>query len=167
MALDATVGSITANSYVTELEAEEYFVDRAHSSAWSAISEKEPFLIICSRMLDWQLTFSGAKTSDIQAMQFPRTGVILRNGYTVPDDIIPSEVKFAVFELALSFISKDRTADPSLAGIEQVKAASLFIKASPGGYGDTKSKVIPDHVRQILSEYLMNSSVSVVRLLRA
>jgi hypothetical protein len=167
MALDATVGSIMANSYVTEDEADDYFADRMHSALWDSVTNKEAFLVSNSRILDWQLKFSGYKTSDIQSMQFPRTGIVLRSGYVVPSDTIPSEVKFAVFELTLASISRDRTADSSLAGIEQVKAGPLFIKASLGGYASSHPKVIPDHVRNILSEYIMSSGIGVVRLERA
>lgn len=167
MPIEAEAGSLSANSYVTEEEADDYFLDRAHSSAWTDSLDKEPLLITASRMIDWQLKFTGNKTSDIQAMQFPRTGVVLSDGYEVPVDIIPQEVKFAVFELALSFIASDRTADSALSGIEQVKAGPLFVKAVPGGYGDTSPKVIPDYIRKMLSEYIMSGSIGVVWLQRA
>jgi hypothetical protein len=167
MAIDASIGTITANSYVTEEEAEAYFAERSHSSKWSVVAEKEPFLITCSRMLDWNLTFLGVKTSDVQSMQFPRSGILFASGNEYPSDIIPNEVKFAVFELILSFLSSDRTSDSSLAGIDQVKAGPLFVKATPGGYGSTKPTVIPDHVRRILIDFISSSSISVVRLMRA
>lgn len=164
--LDATVGSLIANSYVTEEEADAYFEDRLHSS-WDSVTDKSSALITASRMLDWMLTFKGVKTTDLQSMQFPRVGVILSNGYEVSESIIPQEVKFATFELAHSFLSADRTADSSMAGIEQVKAGPLFIKATPAGIDSTKSKVIPEHIRSLLADFIMNGSIGVVRLMRA
>lgn len=167
MALDATVGSTTANSYVTVAEADAYFLERANSSKWAVSTEKAALLMTASRMIDWQLAFQGSKVSELQSMQFPRTGVILPSGYEVPATIIPTEVKFAVFELAYSTIGADRVADSPLAGIEQVKAGPLFVKATPAGNDSTKANAIPDHVRQLLLNYLVQSGIGVYRLIRA
>ncbi len=38
MAIEATVGSPDANSYVTLAEAEAYFPERLHSDAWAGAS---------------------------------------------------------------------------------------------------------------------------------
>lgn len=166
MSLDASIGSLTANCYVTVEEADAYFLERAHSSTWEN-SQKEQLLITASRILDWQLKFQGVKTLDIQSMQFPRKWVILANEYLVPDNIIPVAVKQATFELAFSFISGDRTSDSALSGIEQVKAGPLFVKAVAGGVNDTSPKVVPDYIKRILSEYIVSGSMGVVWLLRA
>lgn len=166
MTLDATIGTQTANSYPTLEEATAYFENRMHSTAWTSIVDKESALITASRMLDWNLTFQGVKTSDVQSMQFPRVGIVLPSGYEVPSTVIPQEIKYAVYELALSFASGDRTADSSLAGIEQVKAGPLFVKATPAGVGSTKASVIPDHIRRLLQDFLVSSGIGVVRLMR-
>lgn len=167
MSLDASVGSLLANSYVTLAEADLYFLDRAHAGSWETLDNKETFLITASRMLDWQLKFSGAKTSGLQSMQFPRSGIVLSDGTEVPSSTIPKEIKFATFELAFSFIAGDRTADSALAGIEQVKAGPLFVKAVQGGFGDTSPKVIPAFIREMLSGFIMSGSMGVVWLKRA
>lgn len=167
MALDATVGGISANSYVTVEEANTYFADRLHASAWTAFAGKEAALITASRLLDWELRFQGFKADSAQAMQFPRTDVTLSDGSELSTTIIPQEIKFAVFELALKSLTSDRTAESDLAGIEQVKAGPLFVKATPAGYESTQAKVIPDHIRKLLSDFILNGSMSVVRLMRA
>ena len=167
MALDATVGGANANSYVTVEEADSYFLERLHSGAWVTSTVKEAALITASRLLDWELVFSGSKALDAQAMQFPRSDLVLNDGTEVLSTIIPREIKFATFELALFSLSADRTADNPLAGIEMAKAGPLAIKATPAGYDSTASKVIPEHIRRMLADFIANGSISVVRLVRA
>lgn len=167
MSIDASVGTETANSYVTVEEADAYFADRSGSANWETIVDKEARLITASRLLDWYLSFKGSKVSFSQSMQFPRYGMVSVSGNEYPSTLIPNEVKFAVFELTLSSLSGDRTMDNSLAGIEQVKAGSLFIKATPAGYNSTKASVIPEHIQKLLSDLVAQGNVGVVRLMRA
>jgi hypothetical protein len=167
MTLIATVGAVDANSYAEVEEADAYFETRVNSTKWVNTLDKEAALISASLLLDWQLIFDGFKTSNLQARQFPRTGIIKSGEYEVPSDIIPIEVKQAVFELAYSSIGVDRIADNSLSGIEQIKAGSLFIKATPAGVQSTNASIIPDYIKRMLSEYIVSSGIGVVRLMRA
>lgn len=165
MALNATPGASDANSYVTLEEANAYFVDRPHSSAWGESSEQESMLILASRMLDWYVHWKGYRSSTTQSMLWPRTGVIRRDASEIATDIIPSEVKIAVYELALSSIEEDRTIDSALAGLEEIKAGSLTVKAN---INDPDSPdVIPEKIWRILSDLYSRGSMSVVRLMRA
>lgn len=166
MALNATVGSPDANSYVTVEEATSYFADRAHSSAWTEESNQDSILVTASRMLDWYIKWKGIKSSVVQSMQWPRVGVVRPDTTEVDDDVIPNDVKLAVFELALSSIEADRTADDPMAGIEQVKAGSLMVKADNGDVFSTATDTIPEKVKKILSDLVSQGSISVVRLMR-
>jgi len=167
MALDNSIGTPTANSYVSVVDADAYFLQRSNSSKWTTVIDKDAALITASRLLDWQLKFDGEKTSALQSMQFPRTGIWMSDGLEYPVDVIPQEMKFAVYELAYLSIGVDRTADNSLAGIDQVKAGPLFIKATPSGYGSTKSDIIPQFIKSMISDFIISSSIGVVRLMRA
>lgn len=166
MALDASVGTSTANSYVTVLEADSYFVDRLHSDTWTGFTNKESALITSSQMLDWYFRWKGSKSTVNQSMGFPRIGVVLRDGTIVDNTIIPSEVKIATFELALSSLSEDRTDDNPLFGLEQVKISSLMAKAD-GLSRKTVKEAIPERVKQILFDLYTRGGVSVIRLNRA
>ena len=165
MALIATLGAVDANSYVTSAEADAYFEDRMHSSAWDAVSDSDPLLISASRMLDWYVKWKGSKSTTTQSMQYPRTGVIRPDGTEIDDDVLPPEIKIAVFELAFSNIGADRTAEDPLAGIGKLSAGSLMIQAGSEKPNQTNSKPVPDHVFAIVSD-LYNRGGS-VRLLRA
>ena len=165
MALNATVGSPNANSYVTLEEATAYFADRIHTDLWTEFTNQEGALVTASRMLDWYVTWKGYRSSSEQAMQWPRTNVVRRDGSSVDDTIIPNDVKTAVFELALVSLEEDITDSDPLAGIEQVKAGSLMVKADTDDYG---SDTIPEKIWKILADlYTQGGGISVVRLMRA
>jgi len=166
MALNATISAVDANSYVTLAEANAYFLDRMHSSAWEDEDDKDKLLISSSRMLDWYMKWKGVKGSSVQSMQWPRTGVIRPDGTEVDDDVIPFEVRIAVYELAFVNIEADRTAEDPLAGIGEVKAGSLTVKAGPEKPNQTNAKVIPSQIYNILSDLIINSG-GVVWLQRA
>lgn len=172
MAINAVLSDPNQNSYVTEEEADTYFENRAFSSLWISFdpTEKEPLLILCSHMLDWYIKWKGFKTDPEQPMDWPRSSVILSNGASLKDNVLPNEIKIAAFELAISTITKgkDRTIEDPLMGLEQLKVASLLIKAKPDLSGGKTSSVqaIPDKVLKIVTEYRSLSSFGVVRLMR-
>lgn len=167
MALNAIVGSPDANSYVTVAEANIYFLDRVHSGAWEDFEYKASALITASQMLDWYVKWKGYKATSEQSMKWPRLNVVRRDGSAVATDIIPKEVKVATFELALASLEKDRTIDDPMAGIEQVKAGTLMIKADNGDFDSTAADTIPEKIWKILSDLYMRGDISVVRLMRA
>jgi hypothetical protein len=116
-------------------------------------------------MLDWYIKWKGEKSTSTQYMQWPRTGAVRPSGVVIDDDVLPPEVKIAVFELAFANIEDDRTAEDPLAGIGQLKAGSLMIKAGAEKPNQTNAKIIPSHVYNIVSE-LYNKG-GTVWLLRA
>ena len=184
MPLNAVVGAVNANSYVTEDEAAAYFEFRTHSEAWDSVDNTSAALVTASRQLDWFVKWKGKKTSDLQAMGWPRTGVVIANytpsySYGVlgitnpymyfqdeyPSDIIPIEVKVATLELALSSIDEDRTDDFAMAGIKIVKAGSVMVQADDTQQ-NTAAATIPHKIWKILEGFVLKSP-STVWLLRA
>ncbi len=166
MALNATVGAADANSYVTLAEATAYFSDRVHSEGWDSLVNQESALVTASRQLDWYARWKGSKVSNTQAMGWPRVGVTLADGSAYTSVSIPAEVKVAVFELALSSIDTDRTADSDMAGLSEVKAGSVMLKADDGLY-NTKPKTIPIKIWKIINDFTIRASSGLVRLVRA
>jgi hypothetical protein len=169
MALDATLGGLTTNSYTTLVLADAYFADRSHSSAWDALDDpaKSNALVTASLMLDWYLKWKGVKTTSTQSMQWPRTGALRPDGTEIDDDVLPPEIVVAVCELALSSIIADRTLDNPMGGFEQVKVGSLMVKADNGDSDSTHKRPLPDKIRHILSDIISRNGVGIVRLIRA
>jgi hypothetical protein len=167
MALDASIGTDTANSYVDLDYATDYFFDRVHASSWSSFSSQEQVLITSSNVIDWYMNWKGYKTDSNQSMDWPRTDVVLRDGTVLNNDIIPENIKVSVCELALSFFSGDKLADNPLYGLDQVKLGTMMVKSSSDIVLKSSKVVIPDHVNKILADLCVRSSINVVRLVRA
>ena len=166
MALVATPGASNANSYLTVPEAEAYLDVRPHSTAWDDIDDDEAALIAASRQLDWYMQWKGAKTSSSQSLEWPRASVYDRNGFLLDDEAIPERLKHAVVELALLNIAADRTADQDLDGFSSIRVGPLALKSDAVEPRSSKKKVIPMHIRKMLSDLVTNPP-GVGRLIRA
>ena len=168
MAIVTTVGGMDSNCYPTLEEAQAYFADRLHASGWFDLDEEDQpkALITASLQLDWYARWKGSKTDPAQSMGFPRSGLLLPDGTEYDSTIVPPEVKTAVFELLLSSIETDRTADSDMAGLSQIKAGSVQLIADDGLY-NTKPKTIPIKVWKIINDFTLRASSGLVRLVRA
>jgi hypothetical protein len=172
MALDATPGSPTANSYCTIIEADKYFNDRIHSESWKELDyqNKSAALITASSMLDWYMTWEGTRTSFSQSLDWPRTGATGDDEVEIPVDEIPKELKIATFELAISISTSDRTLDWNMQGLSKMKVGDLEMVASYDQSDNPKPSVIPEKIYTILRELILEkgpNTVQVVRLVRA
>jgi hypothetical protein len=128
MAIKTSIGTPTANSYVSVASADEYFAARENVTAWDTIASstssttavrtrKENVLIMSTREIDKNLMFFGSKynqgvrgDSEYQNLEFPRTTDFDANG----DAYILDEVKYATYEQALWIMERQgnrRTAD--------------------------------------------------------
>lgn len=168
MTIDATVGGVSSNSYVTVEEAEAYFENRAHASEWTALMypNKEKALVTASSTLDWYVQWKGSRTTEAQSMEWPRSGVLNEFGSYFSESVIPNKVKIAVFEMALSSLDTDRTADGDLAGLSEVRAGSLQIKTDDGIY-NTLPDTIPEKIWKILRGLTNRGGIRSVWLYRA
>lgn len=149
MALDATVGGPTANSYATRDEAVAYFADRLYASAWTALSdeEKDASLIMATRLIDRLVCFLGESASTTQALRFPMKGLVLPTGGVAPEDEIPTIVKDVVFELALVLARTDVTEQSEAAaqGLTKLKVGPIEL-----GFKDmVEHQSVPDHIKAL------------------
>lgn len=126
LAIVATVGAATANSFVTVAEADTYLEARLNSAAWTGVDPKMQALIEATRELCALGGWLGYRVDTTQALAFPRAD--LEN----PDDptpgtyyattIIPQRVKDATCELALEFLragTTDVAAAPATTGVTE------------------------------------------------
>ena len=92
-----TISSNTYQAYASASEAdEELAVDLQRMDGWDGLSdtEKGRYLVAATRRLD-ALNWAGARASESQALQWPRTGM-----NPTPDADIPSELEKATILLA-------------------------------------------------------------------
>lgn len=101
-------GKTDSNSYGSVSEADAYFADR-EVTAWAGTeAQKKAALIKGTDYIESRFSnrFIGAKKTEEQALSWPRSGIS-----TIDDDVIPSNLKKALFEYALRALSKSLAPD--------------------------------------------------------
>ena len=166
--IDATVGGASANSYVTEAEADDYvdaMIKNADVTHWGNGNDdtRRRALAYATQRLDRE-RYLGARATDTQALQWPRTGVrkpdTYINTYAVgfpfrittdyfTDTEIPEYVKRAQVELAVYL--HNNVEGIGLSGLEDYKNVKIgSIDVTPNQYGATGADRIPPMVERYL-----------------
>lgn len=104
MALDATVGGASSNSYVTLVEANAHFAEKEETAWNGSDAKKEAALIHATEWLDASYRFIGSIVSTSQALSWPRKDVVDHEGREIAEDVIPYGVKHATYAAALVII---------------------------------------------------------------
>jgi hypothetical protein len=121
MAIKTSLGTPTANSYVSVASADEYLNSRENADAWTNLTstalggttaqrqEKENKLIQATREIDFNMRFNSKKYNqgirgqdDYQNLEFPRWG----NQDANSDLFLPDEVKYGTYEQALWILER-------------------------------------------------------------
>lgn len=129
MSFDFTIGGAAATSYLSKEDAKDYFKYRLHSELWGPFADKKAALMTATRLLDQWVRWYGIKTAESQSLDWPRYGVVDKDGYSVPDDIIPQAIKNAACEMAYAMLEDDLTVTNAMAGLKSIKVGSLAIVA--------------------------------------
>ena len=89
-----------ANSYVSVADARAYAEARASTLPVDDAAIEAALFVAMDYLESLRAEYQGSKVSPgVQALQWPRTGVVI-DGWDVPIDFIPSELKFAQIQLA-------------------------------------------------------------------
>jgi len=157
-----TPGASDANSYATLAEADSYHEGHLYASAWAlaASGEKIIALIMSTRLLDAMPgAWTGSASLETQALGWPRSGMLSRNGYAIASGTIPVDLKNAEAEFARQLIGSDLTETNAIVaqGISSLSAGpvSLSFQQSEEQYlalrqKDSQNAIIPDVVRLLL-----------------
>lgn len=131
--IDAAPGSASANSFATRAEADAYFAGRVGAGAWEDATayRRDQALITATRRLN-ALRYVGYKTSDTQALVWPRIGAFDESDYEYDTATVPAPVKEATFEAALKILAdsadgSDPLADSELAQFDRAKVGPLEV----------------------------------------
>jgi hypothetical protein len=148
-----TAGAADANSYASEAELASWIELRLRNSAavLAATADiKKKALILATRQIDELVEWDGEPTDpDVQALQWPRSGMHDDKGVEIEDDVIPDRLKNATCELACSLIDGDRTAEVATEGIDRIKAGPVEIEFSTSS--PPARKVFTDTVFQMIA----------------
>jgi hypothetical protein len=170
IAIVATPGAADANSYLTLAAAQaiiDGFVQDADVTAWATATtdQKNRALFSATQRLDRE-RFLGARATDTQALQWPRTGVrkpdTYINTYAVgfpfrittdyyTDTEIPQQVQYA--QVVLATYLNNNPDGIGLSGLEDYKNVKIgSIDVTPNlGYGSVGADKIPPIVERYLT----------------
>jgi hypothetical protein len=129
--IDATLGGVSANSYVTLAAADAYFETVPDSSTWTTktTDQKNRALISATRWID-SLSFYGNRCSDTQALKWPREDYKV-DKVELSCTLIPEPIKTATYELARAFANDTNaiTGTTGTTGIpDEVELGELRVK---------------------------------------
>jgi hypothetical protein len=173
--IDATAGGANANSYLTLVQAQaiiDGFVEDADVQHWNSgnTDSRNRALFTATQRLDRE-RFLGARATDTQALQWPRTGVrkpdTYINTYAVgfpfrittdyfTDTEIPHQIKYA--QAVLAVFLHNNTSALGLSGLEDYKNVKIgSLDVTPNlGYG----AVGADKVPPLMERYLTGLRIS-------
>lgn len=175
VAIEATPGGANANSYLTLNDAQaiiDGFVEDADVMAWASATtdQKNRALVTATQRLDREL-YLGARATDTQALQWPRTGVrkpdtyintyatgfpfrITADYYT--DTEIPDQIKKA--QVVLAVYLHNNPDGMGLSGLEDYKNVKIgSLDVTPNlGFG----AVGADKVPPLMERYLTGLRIS-------
>ena len=172
--IDATAGGANANSYITLAEADtfvEAMISSSDVSKWTTGNDdtRNRALTAAAERLDRE-RFLGARATDTQARQWPRTGVRKPDTYVntyatgfpfrISDDYytdteIPDQVKRAQIELAVYL--KNNVDGISLGGLEDFKSVKIgSLQVTP----DKTGAIGADRVPPMFERYLTGLRIS-------
>lgn len=104
-------GSIVAgaNSYITLAAADQYVDDTSGNTTWTAPATdaaKQQALRLATQYIDaeYHERWKGEHVDADQTLDFPRAGIVDRDGYEFDSDEIPQRLKDAVCELAVDYL---------------------------------------------------------------
>jgi hypothetical protein len=140
MALITTPGSATANSFASLVEFDAYHESRVPVLTWLAAAtddQKEAALKSAARALNAYFVWTGSAVDAVQALTWPRSGMLSRNGFAIPTSgasSIPGDLKNAQCELAGQLGASDLTGSggggPLDQGITSIKAGDVAVTFS-------------------------------------
>lgn len=167
MAIDATVGGASSNSYNTLAEADSYFADREPSTAWDDASEvdQEDALLTATKRLEQEhfrgtpvKPLTGTSSGDTQSLWFPAHEVTNRAGWTYLQTVIPEGIKRAQLEIAYAILDGQiKLVDSGLEQFDRAKVGSLEVDIRH----TRKAGALPEHVRRELREFTTGGGINV------
>ena len=175
MVIDTTVGGASANSYASVAEYKAYWQARLYNTAALAASDAtiEAALEWATRILDSAFRWTGSAADDVQALNWPRAGMLTPNRFPIATTVIPVQLKNAQCEFAGQLLNSDTTADNaalkilgSETSLTSIKAGSVALTFGGGSFTSLEnfdafvrslgpdlaylSKAIPDAVRLLI-----------------
>ncbi len=160
--IDASVGTATANSYLTEAEADAYFDGHFAPNPWLKSQVRLVLLVHSTRLLDQYMDWDGFRLNSEadQSLEWPRTGVL-----DVLHTIVPLRVKNAVCELA-SYLAINGVSE-DFADVEKIRIGPITIDLTKDRLGFLLPPLVSRMLNHLGSAKLLpENTFSTVELVR-
>ena len=164
MTVDATLGGTDSDSYVSNADADSYWVDR-NNTTWSSANnaERDAALREATLYMDGKYSWVGSLKATDQSLNWPRVNAYDVQGREV-SDIIPVKVEQACSELALQALA-GTLVDPSAdrgGRTKKEKVGEIEVEY----FSDSSTQKLYAFVDMILSSVTINSG-STINMVRA
>lgn len=141
-------GLANADALASLAEVDAYHQARGNS-AWmdGATSEREQAIVRATQFISTAFSFKGERANQRdQAQAWPRSGVEDAEGYSVPSDAVPVEVRRAVAEVALRELASPGAMTPDYTPHDRISAESV----GPISVTYDLSRIDPQGARPVL-----------------
>lgn len=132
--VETGAGLSNANAYLSAAQGDTYFTDHGNPSDWTAAitADKEEAIRLASQYLDavYGQRWKGSAVKSDQALDWPRAGVVSRDGWLILSDSLPQALKDATAEAALRSLQGDVLL-PDLAVGSSAGLIAKSVKAGP------------------------------------
>ena len=158
-------GVASANSYVSIATIDAWVLTNPHDSTWTALTDaaKNGYAVMSCRVLNEQMDWHGWQIDADQALDLPRSGMIDKNGNSIDNDEIPSEVQNAQCELARLLVIDDRTADPDTAGFKEIGVGSIKLVIDKADRVPTLAQAVFNMINSFGSKAITKGISKVIR----
>jgi len=146
--LVTTAGLANANAYCDVAFADQYHLDRpAVGTTWGVATsdQKSAAILWATKLMDAAWFWTGYPTDAVQALLWPRGGMLKRNGWEYVDiHTIPIEIKNATAEYARQLLVSDLAGNNPVQtqGITALRAGPVSLNFKDGVF----AKPVPDTV---------------------
>ena len=153
-------GLHNANAYVSVEDCNTFNNQRPFATSWLAVGleDKKRAIMMATRLLDEHIDWYGKSkkshnlslsSADRQHLNWPRSGVLDDDGYSIDDDTIPDWLKEATSEFARFLATEDRTLDPSTGGFSKIQLGTLQVEVD----AEDRAGILPRGVVHMVAQY--------------
>lgn len=145
-----------ANSYLNLTDANTYFELALGVDKWTNATDatKQSALVTATRMTDrkdWQ----GEKTVSTQPLEWPRTGVVDKNGDLVSTTTLPQDFQDGICELALELITDPDVQTTTVAATKSMMADKTSVEFFSPTNSRVSGAIFPGISQELLGQYLL------------
>ena len=153
---------VGTNSFVSLDDADLYHEMRLHVETWTNADDdtKEAALMWATRLLNDLINWAGYKTSQGQALRWPRNFVYDLDGYLLDSGTIPDFLKSATSEYARNLIDSDLTEGNAMAGFKSLKIDVLEMEIDKYSQAATIPPAVWDMIKQYGDKYRNSTRVT-------